>query len=231
MRSLPSLCSCPPEQGRRTSNSSPPGDPDGRITLVQPAPSSCGRSHSRQALTPTLPVSDTARDSPVEEDPGSPQAFGAGQEKLPGGPGSKGLSQTQDMVCLSPKHLARRGSQNSMSSGDPTHPWMLIKQLTSSLFLLWGHLSIVSMTSPPLLFHLGRATRLPLGPSPCSRRPGWTAGQREAGWAQADPASPRPFPTPHFPACFQDQTALSWLTNGFNTNNSKYVGREGERKG
>lgn len=38
-------------------------------------------------------------------------------------------------------------------------PWRLIKQLTSSLFPLWGLLSIVPIPGPPLSFHLGRATR------------------------------------------------------------------------
>lgn len=121
-------------------------------------------------------------------------------------------------------------------------PWRLIKQLTSSLFPLWGLLSIVPIPGPPLSFHLGRATWRHWACLPASLR-GPAGRQPEAGgaWSPAEPAwgcvaeshadhaSPGPAP-PHTPAYFQDQTALSWLTNGFNTKQQQICQGRGRRE-
>lgn len=67
-------------------------------------------------------------------------------------------------------------------------PWRLIEQLTSSLFPLQGHLSIVPRPSPPLWFHLGTATWTSLGVSP-----GGVRGPASESWldgeGQAEPAA------------------------------------------
>lgn len=81
--------------------------------------------------------------------------------------------------------------------------------------------------SSPLL-PPGKSHVAALGLPPClgglaGRQPeaGGAWGQAEPAWgcvaeSQADHASPGPAP-PHSPAYFQDQTALSWLMNRFNT--------------